>query len=52
MGWDYPFPLGEAEPGKLIESLTDLPDSMRQRMLAGTALEFLGVEAPQRGTAS
>src|SRR6058998_2769399 len=24
LGSDYPFPLGEAEPGKLIESLTDL----------------------------
>ena len=42
LGSDYPFPLGEAEPGKLIESL-DIADKMKQRMLAGTALEWLGL---------
>src|SRR5581483_1581909 len=42
LGSDYPFPLGEAEPGRLIESLADLPAAARERMLAGTALEFLG----------
>jgi len=42
MGSDYPFPLGEPEPGGLIESLHDLPDAVRERLLAGTALEFLG----------
>src|SRR5262249_36604878 len=42
LGSDYPFPLGETEPGRLIESLTDLPADARERMLAGTALEFLG----------
>jgi aminocarboxymuconate-semialdehyde decarboxylase len=47
LGSDYPFPLGEDEPGKLIESLTDLPAQTRARMLAGTALEFLGVEVHQ-----
>jgi aminocarboxymuconate-semialdehyde decarboxylase len=52
LGSDYPFPLGEHEPGRLIESLTDLPETMRRRMLAGTALEFLGVEAAQRGKSS
>jgi aminocarboxymuconate-semialdehyde decarboxylase len=45
LGSDYPFPLGEAEPGRLIESLTDLPEPARQRILAGTALEFLGLDA-------
>jgi aminocarboxymuconate-semialdehyde decarboxylase len=45
LGSDYPFPLGEQEPGRLIESLTELPVTARQRMLAGTALEFLGVAA-------
>ncbi len=43
LGSDYPFPLGEAEPGRLIESLTDLSPETRQRLLAGTALEFLGL---------
>jgi aminocarboxymuconate-semialdehyde decarboxylase len=44
LGSDYPFPLGEAEPGRLIESLDDLPTATRERLLAGTALEFLGIE--------
>jgi aminocarboxymuconate-semialdehyde decarboxylase len=52
LGSDYPFPLGENEPGRLIESLTDLSETTRRRMLAGTALEFLGVEAAQRGKLS
>jgi len=40
MGSDYPFPLGEHHPGKLIESM-NLSDSTKQRLLAGTALEWL-----------
>lgn len=42
LGSDYPFPLGESSPGRLIESLDDLSPTTRERMLAGTALEFLG----------
>src|SRR5262245_32428682 len=41
LGTDYPFPLGEREPGRLIESLTELSAEDRKRMLCGTALEFL-----------
>jgi aminocarboxymuconate-semialdehyde decarboxylase len=44
LGSDYPFPLGEAEPGKLIASLTELSPETRQRLLAGSALDFLGLE--------
>jgi aminocarboxymuconate-semialdehyde decarboxylase len=44
LGSDYPFPLGEHEPGQLIESLTELPGPVRERLLAGTALEFLGLD--------
>jgi aminocarboxymuconate-semialdehyde decarboxylase len=44
LGSDYPFVLGEHQPGKLIESLTDLPEQARARLLHGTALEFLGIE--------
>lgn len=47
LGTDYPFPLGEASPGKLIESLTELSEHDRQRLLYGTAFEWLGV-APSR----
>jgi len=44
LGSDYPFPLGESEPGRLIESLTDLPEATKRRLLGGTALEFLGLD--------
>ncbi len=44
LGSDYPFPLGEAEPGRLIESMDDLSPRTRERLLSGTALEFLGLE--------
>jgi aminocarboxymuconate-semialdehyde decarboxylase len=43
LGSDYPFPLGEAEPGRLIESLTELTPTVKERLLAGTAREFLGL---------
>jgi aminocarboxymuconate-semialdehyde decarboxylase len=42
LGSDYPFPLGEHHPGKLIESMSGLSDAARQRMLSGSALQFLG----------
>jgi aminocarboxymuconate-semialdehyde decarboxylase len=41
LGTDYPFPLGEARPGALIESMPDLPPELRRRLLADNALEFL-----------
>jgi aminocarboxymuconate-semialdehyde decarboxylase len=45
LGSDYPFPLGEQRPGSLIDSLDDLSPAERDRLLAGTALEFLGLAA-------
>jgi len=44
LGSDYPFPLGEAQPGKLIESLGLSLDDTTQ-LLSGTASEFLGIKA-------
>jgi aminocarboxymuconate-semialdehyde decarboxylase len=44
LGSDYPFPLGEHVPGSLIESMEDLSGETRERLLAGTALEFLGLD--------
>lgn len=41
LGSDYPFPLGEARPGELIESLGELSVVDRERLLSGTAREFL-----------
>ena len=42
LGSDYPFPLGEEIPGKLIESL-NVSNDIKQRMLSGTAIEWLGL---------
>jgi aminocarboxymuconate-semialdehyde decarboxylase len=44
LGSDYPFPLGEQRPGSLIESLDGVSPEDRERLLAGTALEFLGLD--------
>ena len=42
LGTDYPFPLGEQEPGSGIEAL-GLDDTDRARLFHGTALEWLGL---------
>jgi aminocarboxymuconate-semialdehyde decarboxylase len=43
LGTDYPFPLGELEPGKLINSMP-YDASVKARLLHGTALEWLGLK--------
>ena len=42
LGTDYPFPLGEQEPGAVIEGV-ELDDAARARLYHGTALEWLGL---------
>ena len=42
LGTDYPFPLGELEPGKLIESMS-LSSEQRDKLLFRNALEWLGL---------
>jgi aminocarboxymuconate-semialdehyde decarboxylase len=42
LGSDYPFPLGEVEPGRIFDALTELSDLDRRRLDYGTAREFLG----------
>src|SRR5437762_4073659 len=42
LGSDYPFPLGEAKSGQLIES-TDFSAEEKAQLLSGTAREFLSV---------
>ena len=42
LGSDYPFPLGEAKPGELIESM-ELSSEEKAQLLSGTAREFLGL---------
>ncbi len=49
MGSDYPFPLGEERPGSMIDSMYDLTDKTKQRLLAGTALEFLDIDPARYG---
>ncbi|XP_013417868.1 2-amino-3-carboxymuconate-6-semialdehyde decarboxylase-like [Lingula anatina] len=44
LGSDYPFPLGEHHPGKLIESMEDFEDDLKDKLLAGNACEFLGLD--------
>lgn len=44
LGSDYPFPLGESVPGRLIEGM-ELSAVERERLLSGTALEWLGESA-------
>ncbi len=41
LGTDYPFPLGELSPGKLIESMPYRVE-VKERLLGGTAREWLG----------
>lgn len=43
LGSDYPFPLGEHHPGKLIESM-DFDANTRDLLLHGAALEWLGMD--------
>jgi aminocarboxymuconate-semialdehyde decarboxylase len=42
LGSDYPFPLGEAEPGRLIRSM-NLAPAVEEDLLFGTACNWLGV---------
>ncbi|XP_063568831.1 2-amino-3-carboxymuconate-6-semialdehyde decarboxylase [Pongo abelii] len=47
LGTDYPFPLGELEPGKLIESMEEFDEETKNKLKAGNALAFLGLERKQ-----
>jgi len=43
LGSDYPFPLGEAEPGKMIESL-NYDESITEMLFNGAALNWLNLK--------
>ena len=47
LGTDYPFPLGELEPGKLIEE-SDLSNSAKAQLLGRNALEWLGIKSHKK----
>ncbi len=44
LGSDYPFPLGESQPGRMIDEL-GLEEPVRTRLLSANALEFLNLPA-------
>lgn len=44
LGTDYPFPLGELEPGRLIDSMP-YDDSIKQMLFNGSALNWLSLNA-------
>lgn len=48
LGSDYPFPLGELLPGKLIESMP-YDDEVKAMLLHGTALNWLNLAADRFG---
>jgi len=43
MGSDYPFPLGENEPGKLIREM-NFDAATKEQLLSGSALEWLNLK--------
>lgn len=45
LGTDYPFPLGELEPGKLIESIDEFSAQTKRKLLVENALNWLGPKA-------
>jgi aminocarboxymuconate-semialdehyde decarboxylase len=44
LGSDYPFPLGEGNPGELIESMSEISENEKAQLLSGTAREFLALD--------
>ena len=44
MGSDYPFPLGETEPGHLIAHSDHLSDGAKQKLLASNADNFFALD--------
>ena len=46
LGSDYPFPLGELEPGKLIES-TKFSKNITSKLMGENALNWLGLDKSQ-----
>lgn len=46
LGTDYPFPLGELQPGKLIKGM-GYSDEKASELLHGSALNWLGMEKSQ-----
>ncbi|MGO8796975.1 MAG: tryptophan 2,3-dioxygenase family protein [Candidatus Sulfotelmatobacter sp.] len=50
LGSDYPFPLGEERVGSLIRE-SELPQAIKNKLLSGNAMRFLGLESQANETA-
>jgi len=48
LGTDFPFPLGEEEPGKMIEGTSQLSITTKERLLYRNAIDWLGDKACAR----
>ena len=48
LGTDYPFPLGELEPGKMIDE-SHYDQLVKSLLLHGTALKWLGIQKSMFG---
>lgn len=46
LGTDYPFPLGELEPGQLIHSM-DYSDKLKAKLLGENAFDWLSMDSDQ-----
>jgi aminocarboxymuconate-semialdehyde decarboxylase len=44
LGSDYPFPLGEHNPGNTISTNPDIDDKMKSNLFNKNALNWLGLE--------
>ncbi|WP_411022927.1 amidohydrolase family protein, partial [Salmonella sp. s51228] len=44
LGSDYPFPLGEQHPGKLIESIESYNFNLKEKLLIKNGLKFLNLD--------
>lgn len=52
VGSDYPFPLGDARPGKMIEEMRDLDADVKANILGLNAMRFLGQDPARFMTAA
>ena len=48
LGTDYPFPLGELEPGQLIKSMP-WDDATKEKLLSGAALQWMDLDRTHFG---
>ena len=44
LGTDYPFPLGEQEPGKMVDQCDFLSQEDKNKILGLNVLAFLGLD--------